>query len=122
MCRQIAAHHPKQLIILDIYENTTYSLQLELQKKFPNLHLTVLIGSVRNTHRVDSIFEDYHPEIVFHAAAHKHVPLMEDSPNEAIKNNVMGAYKTAQAADKYGVSRFVLISTDGPTEHQNPPD
>ena len=112
LCRQLAAHHPKQLIILDIYENTTYSLQLELQKKFPNLHLTVLIGSVRNTHRVDSIFEDYHPEIVFHAAAHKHVPLMEDSPNEAIKNNVFGTYNVATAAGRTGTKRMVLISTD----------
>ena len=112
LCRQIAAHCPAKLIILDIYENTTYSLQLELQKKYPELDLTVLIGSVRNTHRVDSIFEDYHPEIVFHAAAHKHVPLMEDSPNEAIKNNVFGTYNVATAAGRTGTKRMVLISTD----------
>lgn len=112
LCRQIAAHHPKQLIILDIYENTTYALQLELQKKFPELNLVVLIGSVRNTHRVDTIFADYKPQIVFHAAAHKHVPLMEDSPNEAIKNNVFGTYNVAVAAGKSGVERMVLISTD----------
>lgn len=112
LCRQIAAHYPSQLIILDIYENTTYSLQLELQKNFPNLNLKVLIGSVRNTHRVDTIFEDYHPEIVFHAAAHKHVPLMEDSPNEAIKNNVFGTLNVATAAGRTGTKRMVLISTD----------
>lgn len=112
LCRQIAAHHPKQLIILDIYENTTYALQLELQKKFPELMLTVLIGSVRNTHRVDTIFGDYKPQIVFHAAAHKHVPLMETSPNEAIKNNVFGTYNVAAAAGRNKVERMVLISTD----------
>lgn len=112
LCRQIAAHQPKQLIILDIYENTTYALQLELQKKFPELMLTVLIGSVRNTHRVDTIFEDYKPQIVFHAAAHKHVPLMETSPNEAIKNNVFGTYNVAAAAGRNKVERMVLISTD----------
>ena len=112
LCRQIAAHQPKQLIILDIYENTTYALQLELQKKFPELLLTVLIGSVRNTHRVDTIFEDYKPQIVFHAAAHKHVPLMETSPNEAIKNNVFGTYNVAAAAGRNKVERMVLISTD----------
>ena len=112
LCRQIAAHHPSQLIILDIYENTTYSLQLELQKRHPELNLKVLIGSVRNTHRVDTIFEDYHPEIVFHAAAHKHVPLMETSPNEAIKNNVFGTFNVATAAGRNGTKRMVLISTD----------
>ena len=112
LCRQIASHNPKQLIIFDIYENTTYSIQLELKEKYPELDLVVLIGSVRNTHRIESIFEQYHPDIVYHAAAHKHVPLMEDSPNEAIKNNVFGTYKTARAADKYGAKRFVLISTD----------
>lgn len=110
LCRQIVAHHPKQLIILDIYENTTYALQLELQKKFPELMLTVLIGSVRNTHRVDTIFEDYKPQIVFHAAAHKHVPLMEISPNEAIKNNVFGTYNVAEATGRNKVERMVLIS------------
>ena len=112
LCRQIASHNPKRLIIFDIYENTTYSIQLELKEKYPELDLVVLIGSVRNAHRIESVFEQYHPDIVYHAAAHKHVPLMEDSPNEAIKNNVFGTYKTARAADKYGAKRFVLISTD----------
>ena len=112
LCRQIARHEPKQLVIFDIYENNAYDIQQELKRDYPKLNLVVLIGSVRNTHRINGVFEKYHPQIVYHAAAHKHVPLMEDSPNEAIKNNVMGTYKTAQAADKYGVSRFVLISTD----------
>lgn len=112
LCRQIASHHPKQLIILDIYENTTYDLQLELKKKFPQLNLEVLIGSVRNTHRVDTIFKDYKPDIVFHAAAHKHVPLMEDSPNEAIKNNVFGTLNVARAAGENKTARMVLISMD----------
>ena len=112
LCRQIAAHNPKQLIIVDIYENNAYDIQQELKHKYPNLDLKVLIASVRNTHRMNSIFETYRPEIVYHAAAHKHVPLMEDSPNEAIKNNVFGTYKTAQAAARFGVRRFVLISTD----------
>ena len=112
LCRQIAAHGPRQLIVLDIYENNAYDLQQELKEIFPPLNLVVLIGSVRNTHRIESIFEKYRPDIVYHAAAHKHVPLMEDSPNEAIKNNVFGTYKTAKAADKYGAKRFVLISTD----------
>ena len=112
LCRQIAGHQPKQLIILDIYENNAYDIQMELREKYPELNLVVLIGSVRNTHRINTIFEKYRPEIVYHAAAHKHVPLMEDSPNEAIKNNVFGTYKTAKAADKYGAKRFVLISTD----------
>ena len=112
LCRQIAGHQPKTLIVFDVYENNAYDLQQELKDKFPKLHLVVLIGSVRNTHRIESVFEKYRPEIVYHAAAHKHVPLMEDSPNEAIKNNVFGTYKTAKAADKYGTKRFVLISTD----------
>lgn len=112
LCRQLAAHNPKQLIIVDIYENNAYDIQQELKKTYPALDLVVLIASVRNTHRMNSIFETYRPEIVYHAAAHKHVPLMEDSPNEAIKNNVFGTYKTAQAAARYGVRRFVLISTD----------
>ena len=112
LCRQIASHDPKQLIIFDIYENNAYDIQLELREKYPNLDLVVLIGSVRNTHRVEMVFEKYRPDIVYHAAAHKHVPLMEDSPNEAIKNNVFGTYKAAKAADKYGTKRFVLISTD----------
>lgn len=112
LCRQIAAHQPRQLIILDIYENNAYEIQQELIRKYPELNLEVLIGSVRNTHRMNNIFEKYHPQIVYHAAAHKHVPLMEDSPNEAIKNNVFGTFKTAEAADRYGAERFVLISTD----------
>ncbi len=112
LCRQIAAHHPKQLIIIDIYENSVYEIQQELLRKYPELNQVVLIASVRNTARIEKIFETYHPDIVYHAAAHKHVPLMETSPNEAIKNNVFGTYKTAQAAAKCGVKKFVLISTD----------
>lgn len=112
LCRQIAKCNPKCLIIFDIYENNAYDIQQELKKKHPTLHLEVLIGSVRNTKRIESVMELYRPNLVFHAAAHKHVPLMEDSPNEAIKNNVFGTYKTARAADKYGVEKFVLISTD----------
>ena len=112
LCRQIARANPAQLIILDIYENNAYDIQMELRRNYPELNLLVLIGSVRNTNRVNQIMQMYHPELVFHAAAHKHVPLMEDSPNEAIKNNVFGTYKMAKAAAKYGVKRFVLISTD----------
>lgn len=112
LCRQIAGHNPKQLIIVDIYENNAYEIQQELIRKYPALNLVVLIASVRNTARMDCIFDTYRPNIVYHAAAHKHVPLMETSPNEAIKNNVFGTYKTALAADKYGVEKFVLISTD----------
>ena len=112
LCRQIAAHHPKQLIILDIYENSVYEIQQELLRKYPELNQVVLIASVRNTARIEKNFETYRPDIVYHAAAHKHVPLMETSPNEAIKNNVFGTYKPAQAAAKYGVKKFVLISTD----------
>ena len=112
LCRQIAGHKPKQLIILDIYENTTYDIQNELKVKFPDLDLVVLIGSVRNTNRMNWIFETYHPEIIYHAAAHKHVPLMESSPNEAIKNNVFGTLNTAKAASENGCRRFILISTD----------
>lgn len=113
LCRQIAAYGPKQLIILDIYENNAYDIQQELKQKWGStLDLVVLIGSVRNTCRMEKIFSKYKPDIVFHAAAHKHVPLMEDSPNEAIKNNVFGTYKTAEMAGKYDVERFVLISTD----------
>ncbi|MBP3459952.1 MAG: polysaccharide biosynthesis protein [Lachnospiraceae bacterium] len=112
LCRQLAAYKVKQLIIFDIYENNAYDIQQELRRKYPKLDLVVLIGSVRNTHRVQSVFETYHPQVVYHAAAHKHVPLMEDSPNEAIKNNVFGTLKTAKAAAKYGVEKFVLISTD----------
>ena len=112
LCRQVARSHPKQLIIFDIYENNAYDIQKELEWEYPGLNLEVLIGSVRNSARLDYIMANYKPDIVFHAAAHKHVPLMEDSPNEAIKNNVFGTYKTASAAAKYGVKRFVLISTD----------
>ena len=112
LCRQIAEKNPKQLIIFDIYENSAYDIQQELIKKYPDLDLKVLIGSVRNTNRVNQIFEKYHPDIVYHAAAHKHVPLMEESPNEAIKNNVLGTWKVADAADKYGTGKFVMISTD----------
>lgn len=112
LCRQLAVYKPRQLIIFDIYENGAYDVQQELKKQYPDLDLKVLIGSARNTSRIESIMERYRPDVVYHAAAHKHVPLMEDSPNEAIKNNVFGTYKTARAADKYGVKRFVLISTD----------
>ena len=112
LCRQIASHQPKQLIIVDIYENNAYSIQQELLHSYPQLDLVVLIASVRNTRRMDDIFALYRPEIVYHAAAHKHVPLMEESPNEAVKNNVLGTWKVVQAADKYQVRRFVMISTD----------
>ena len=112
LCRQIAGHKPKQLIIVDIYENNAYDIELELRHNFPELNLVVLIASVRNLDRLDSIFDTYRPNLVYHAAAHKHVPLMENSPNEAIKNNVLGTYNTVKTADKYGVERFVLISTD----------
>ena len=109
---QVAGHSPKQLILFDIYENSVYDLQQELIRRYPYLNLVVLIGSVRDSRRICNVFETYHPDIVFHAAAHKHVPLMEDSPNESIKNNVAGTYKTAFAAMLYGTKRFVLISTD----------
>lgn len=112
LCRQIAANGVRQLIIFDIYENNAYDIQQELKQKYPNMDLVVLIGSVRNGRKLNSVFAQYRPDIVYHAAAHKHVPLMEDSPNEAIKNNVFGTYKTALAADRYGVEKFVLISTD----------
>lgn len=112
LCRQIASHNPKQLIIVDIYENNAYSIQQELLKKYPELNLVVLIASVRNQVRINSIFETYRPNIVYHAAAHKHVPLMEVSPNESIKNNVLGTWNTVMVADKYKVDKFVLISTD----------
>ncbi len=112
LCRQIAAHKPKCLIIFDIYENNAYSIQLELKEKYPELNLVTLIGSVRDSRRMFEVFEDYRPQIVYHAAAHKHVPLMEDSPCEAIKNNAIGTYKTAYAAMVHGCERFVLISTD----------
>ncbi len=112
LCRQLAAHGPKQLIIVDIYENNVYDIQQELLKRYPELKLTVLIGSVRSSTRMNNIFKTYRPQIVYHAAAHKHVPLMEDSPNEAIQNNVLGTWKTVMAADLYGAEKFVLISTD----------
>ena len=112
LCRQIAAHNPKKLVIFDIYENNAYDILNELKRRYPALDVTALIGSVRDKNRLNSVFEQYRPEIVYHAAAHKHVPLMEDSPNEAIKNNVFGTLNTVKAADKYGVKRFVLISTD----------
>lgn len=112
LCRQLARHGVKQLIIFDIYENNAYEIQQELLREHPELDLVVLIGSVRNTCRINSVMEKYHPDVVYHAAAHKHVPLMEDSPNEAIKNNAIGTYKTAKAAAACGVKRFVLISTD----------
>lgn len=112
LCRQIASHKPRQLVIIDIYENSAYDIQNELKAKFPELNLVVLIASVRNTKRMDLIFKEYRPDIVYHAAAHKHVPLMEDSPNEAVKNNVLGTWKVVQAADRWKVKRFVMISTD----------
>ncbi|HJD41703.1 MAG TPA: polysaccharide biosynthesis protein [Candidatus Mediterraneibacter quadrami] len=112
LCRQIAKSEPAMLIIFDIYENNAYAIQQELRRKYPRLNLVTLIGSVRNTRRVQNVMNTYHPDIVFHAAAHKHVPLMEYSPNEAIKNNVEGTYKVAQAAAAAGVKKFVLISTD----------
>lgn len=112
LCRQIAKANPKQLVIFDVYENNAYAIQQELKRELPNLNLETLIGSVRNTNRINSVMATYRPDIVFHAAAHKHVPLMEDSPNEAIKNNAIGTYKTATAAVACGVKKFVLISTD----------
>lgn len=112
LCRQIAWHNPKQLIIVDIYENNAYDIQQELIRHCPNLNLLVLIASVRDSKKINNLFKTYRPEIVFHAAAHKHVPLMETSPNEAVKNNVSGTFKVAEAAGKYGAEKFILISTD----------
>jgi len=112
LCRQIAKNNPRLLIVLDIYENNAHAIGLELRDKYPHLNLEVLIGSVRDSRRLNQIFSQYRPEVVYHAAAHKHVPLMEDSPCEAIKNNAIGTYKTAYAAMLYGCKRFVLISTD----------
>lgn len=112
LARQIASHHPKHLILFDIYENNAYDIQLELKKKYPELKLDTIIGLVRDSRKIFKVFEVYRPEIVYHAAAHKHVPLMEDSPCEAIKNNAMGTYKTAYAAMVHNCKRFVLISTD----------
>ena len=112
LCRQIASHHPRRLIVFDIYENNAYALQMELHDRWPGLDVVVLIGSVRDSRKIEEVFRTYRPEIVYHAAAHKHVPLMEDSPCEAVKNNVFGTYKTAYAAMAFGCERFVLISTD----------
>ena len=112
LCRQIANHNPKQLIILDIYENNAYDIEQELKRKMPNLNLLTLIASVRDSKKIDNVFAKYRPDIVFHAAAHKHVPLMETSPNEAVKNNVIGTYNVVKAADEHGVEKFVQISTD----------
>ena len=112
LCRQIAAHDPEQLIIFDVYENNAYDIRQELKKEYPEMNLRVLIGSVRDSRRIYEVFDVYRPQVVYHAAAHKHVPLMEDSPCEAVKNNVLGTYKTAYAAMVHGCERFVLISTD----------
>lgn len=112
LCRQIASHNPKQLIILDIYENNAYDIEQELKRKYPELNLLALIASLRDKGKMEDVFEKYKPDIVFNAAAHKHVPLMETSPNEAIKNNVFGTLNVAKCADKYGVKTFVQISTD----------
>ena len=112
LCRQIAKHHPKQLIVFDIYENNAHAIGLELRDNYPDLNLEVLIGSVRDSRRINQVFAKYKPDVVYHAAAHKHVPLMEDSPCESIKNNSIGTYKTAYAAMTNGCKRFVLISTD----------
>lgn len=112
LCRQLVSHQPKCLIIFDIYENNAYDIQQELKINYPDANVVTLIGSVRNESRLEAVFEEYRPEIVYHAAAHKHVPLMEVSPNEAVKNNVVGTWNVAKMADKYGVSKFVMISTD----------
>lgn len=112
LSRQIAAHNPEQLILFDVYENNAYDIQQELKRKYPNLNLKVIIGSIRDSRKIFDVFEEYRPDIVYHAAAHKHVPLMEDSPCESIKNNAIGTYKTAYAAMVHGTKRFVLISTD----------
>ena len=112
LCRQIAKASPQKLIILEIYENSAYDIQQELVRVYPNLDLTTLIGSIRDKRRIEEVFSEFRPQYVFHAAAHKHVPLMEQSPREAVKNNVLGTYNLVNAADKYGVKRFLLISTD----------
>lgn len=112
LARQIAAHNPKRLVLFDIYENNAYDIQQELKKKYPNLKLNTIIGSVRDSRKIFQVFEEFRPDIVYHVAAHKHVPLMEDSPCESIKNNAIGTYKTAYAAMVHGCKRFVLISTD----------
>lgn len=112
LCRQLVSHQPKCLIIFDIYENNAYDIQQELQINYPNANVVTLIGSIRNTKRLEEVFETYKPQIIYHAAAHKHVPLMEVSPNEAVKNNVVGTWNVARMADKYNVNKFVMISTD----------
>ena len=112
LCRQIATFNPKQLLILDIYENNAYDLQNELSRNYPKLNKEVIIASVRDKKRMEEIFEEFNPNVIFHAAAHKHVPLMEVNPQEAIKNNVKGTLNVAECADKYGSDKFVLISTD----------
>ncbi len=112
LCRQIASFEPKELVMLDIYENTLYEVDIELRRNYPSLELKTIIASIRDVKRIDEIFNEYKPELVFHAAAHKHVPLMETSPIEAIKNNVFGTLNVAKAADKYGVDKFILVSTD----------
>ncbi len=112
LCRQLVSHKPKQLIIFDIYENNAYDIQQELKINYPDANVVTLIGSIRNVSRLESVFEQYKPDIVYHAAAHKHVPLMEVSPDEAVKNNVVGTWNVARMADKYGVKKFVMISTD----------
>ena len=112
LCRQLATFGPAQLILFDIYENNAYDIQQELRRTYPNLNLTVLIGSVRDRERLEDLFARYHPDLIYHAAAHKHVPLMEDSPCEAVKNNIFGTLNVAEMADRYGASRFLLISSD----------
>ena len=112
LCRQLVSHKPKQLIIFDIYENNAYDIQQELKINYPDANVVTLIGSIRNVSRLESVFAQYKPDIVYHAAAHKHVPLMEVSPDEAVKNNVVGTWNVARMADKYGVKKFVMISTD----------
>jgi FlaA1/EpsC-like NDP-sugar epimerase len=112
LCRQLVSHKPKQLIIFDIYENNAYDIQQELKINYPDANVVTLIGSIRNVSRLESVFAQYKPDIVYHAAAHKHVPLMEESPNEAIKNNVLGTLKLSRIAAEYHVKKFVLISTD----------
>ena len=112
LCRQIMLHNPKQLLMLDIYENSLYNIELELKAKYPNDDIVAIIANIRDRERMFEIFEDFSPEVVFHAAAHKHVPLMENNPTEAIKNNVFGTYNLVNACDRYNTKRFILISTD----------
>ena len=112
LCRQIMLHNPKQLLMIDIYENSLYDIELELKAKYPDKDIKAIIANIRDKERMFEIFEEYSPEIVFHAAAHKHVPLMENNPTEAIKNNVFGTYNLVNASDEYHAKRFILISTD----------